>query len=260
MAEVSIRVRTKDEATRELRQINETLQRMERDFKGVGRAAKSTGNEATSAARSMGDSWRALTITMASVTAAAYAAKKAFDFAQEGAQLERLEQSGSELARQMGSDLDLIVSKIQQTSRGTISEFDIIRSANRAMMLGLTADANQLANLVEVAAFRGRAMGISTQQAFEDIVTGIGRLSPLILDNLGIVIDAEKRYQEWADEMGVSKDQIDAMTKRQILLNSVLEEGNRMLAEAGGLAEYNAEGFERLNAAWTDWVKTQKQT
>ena len=50
MAEVSIRVRTKDEATRELKQINDTLQRMEQDFRGVGRAAKSTGNDAKSAA------------------------------------------------------------------------------------------------------------------------------------------------------------------------------------------------------------------
>ena len=35
---------------------------------------------------------------------------------------------------------------------------------------------------------RGRAMGLSTTQAFGDIVTGIGRMSPLILDNLGICL------------------------------------------------------------------------
>jgi len=41
------------------------------------------------------------------------------------------------------------------------------------MMLGLGADAEQMGKLMEVARFRGRAMGLTTAQAFSDIVTGV---------------------------------------------------------------------------------------
>jgi len=141
------------------------------------------------------------------VTAAFAILHTEFDLAREGAQLQRLRDSGSEMARQFGGDMDSIIAKVKEASNGTVSEMDIIASSNKAMMLGLGADAEQLANLMEVAAFRGRAMGISTTQAFDDIVRGVGRASPMILDNLGIVIDAKTTYKEYAESIGKSAEQ-----------------------------------------------------
>lgn len=185
--------------------------------------------------------------------------KQAFDVGEQLAGIERLQEAGSEIASQLGGDFDTIVAKLKTASRGMVSEIDIITSANRAMMLGLGADSDQLANLMEVAAFRARAMGISTTQAFNDIVRGIGRMSPLVLDNLGIVIDAEARYSAWADEMGVSTSEIDAATKKQILLNGVLEEGNAMLEKAGGLTRDSAGNYEALKAALSDYGNEVKR-
>jgi hypothetical protein len=209
-------------------------------------------------------SLRTVMITLTAVTAGLAIAgalfKKALDFAAEGAQLERLQTAGQNLARGLGGDYDLIIAKIKEASRYTVSESDAMLAANRAMMLGLSANADQLGKLMEVAAFRGRAMGLSTTQAFSDIVTGIGRMSPLILDNLGIVIDAEKRYQEYAKAHGVAASAIDSTTKRQILLNAVLEDGNRQITAAGGLTTDAAAGFEKLAAAQKDWLDAQKQS
>lgn len=185
---------------------------------------------------------------LAGATAAIFAFKQVFDFGEEAAAIDRLQIASGNLANSMGADMDQIVAKIRQASLGTVSDYDIMASASKAMMLGVSADADELANLMEVAALRGRAMGLSTTQAFDDIVRGIGRMSPQIIDNLGIIMDAENTYKNYADSIGKSASELTALEKRQALLNRVLDEGNAQLKKVGGLSEDAASGFERLKA------------
>lgn len=186
------------------------------------------------------------------IAAFGLAASKAFDFSQQGAQMLRLEKSGSSLAASYGANMNSMLSELKKASRGTIAETDLMLSANRAMMLGVTDDAEKMANLLEVAALRGRAMGLSTSQAFNDIVTGIGRMSPLILDNLGIVTGGEALYKSYAASLGLTADQLTDSEKKQALLNKVLADGNRLLEETSGLAFDTAEGYEKLGAQGAD--------
>ncbi|UYN89885.1 MAG: hypothetical protein KIT08_01280 [Anaerolineales bacterium] len=198
-------------------------------------------------------------INIAKITGAIYTLKKGFDFAQQGAQMARLETAGANLAAQYGANMDVILSKLRAVSDGTVTSNDLILSSNRAMLLGVTNDADKMAKLLEVAAVRGRAMGLSTTQAFNDIVTGIGRMSPLILDNLGIVTNLSGRVQEWADANGVAADSVDDATKRQILLNAVLEDGNEMLEQTGGLTKDAASGYEYLITQLKEYYNLQAQ-
>lgn len=172
----------------------------------------------------------------------------AFEFGEIAAGNERLITSGRHLADSYGESLDRIIAKVDEASLGTVSDMDIITSANKAMMLGVGGSAEQLAELMEIAAFRGRAMGLDTTQAFDDMVRGIGRMSPMILDNLGIVVDAEGTYAKYAESIGKSSGELTRAEKIQALLNKVIEEGNRQLEEAGGLVEDNATHYERWNA------------
>jgi len=213
--------------------------------KGLGGVSQEAGKQ-ESALGSLNSSWVKLGASIAGV---GVVTKKIFDFGEQGAGIERLRDAGEDLAAGFGVSFDEIQDKVREASLNTVSDLDVMRAANRAMMLGVSADADQLASLMEVAAFRGRAMGLTTTQAFSDIVTGVGRMSPLILDNLGIVVDAESRYAEYAETMGITADELDTATKRQILLNSVLEEGQSQIAAAGGLVEDTATKFERMDAA-----------
>lgn len=189
-----------------------------------------------------------LAISAGVVTSAFSLMERSWDAAVEGARLQRLTDSGAEMARQFGGDMDTIIAKVKEASLGTVSEMDIISASNRAMLLGLSADADKLANLMEIAAFRGRAMGLDTTKAFNDIVTGIGRASPLILDNLGIVINSKEIYSNYAESIGKTVRELTKAEKTQALLNGVLDDGNRMLDNAGGLIDDNAAKYERLTA------------
>ena len=219
-------------------------------LKGKGADIDSTGNKM----QQMGDKTQAgamgaikgLIGVAGSITALVATSKQLYEFAQAGSQLERVAEAGSSLARTFGADMDFILKKLRSASMGTIAESDLIGSANKAMMLGLGADADQLSNLLEVALFRAKAMGLSATQAFDDIVRGIGRTSPLILDNLGIVFDAEELYTNYAKSIGRTKDSLTDAEKKTALLNETLKIGNEMMAEAGGLTRDTATAYEQL--------------
>jgi len=108
----------------------------------------------------------------AGIAAGLLALKKAFDFTKEFA---KYRQGMDALARNTGQNSDRIVAKLKAVSQGTVSNKDIMLAANRAVALNVTRDMDKVAKLLEIARVKGKAMGIDTTQAFNDMVTGIGR-------------------------------------------------------------------------------------
>jgi hypothetical protein len=177
------------------------------------------------------------------------AGRAVYQMAAMGAGAMRLEASFEELARQAGTSGDAILEAVKRASGGTVSENELILASNKAMMLGVADSAAEMGDLMEVARFRARAMGLTTTQAYSDIVTGIGRMSPMILDNLGIVIDSKKAFDEYAASLGTTADALTNAEKKQALLNSVLATGKEQIAAAGGVIEDQADTYEAFGAS-----------
>jgi hypothetical protein len=167
------------------------------------------------------------------------------DMAALGMQSERV---GQGFTRLWGEQAPAAMEKLRAASRGTISDMELELAGSRATMLQVTDDADELAALLEVAATRGRALGIGTQQAFNDIVTGIGRLSPLILDNLGIITDAQNTYDAYAQTLGKAAGELTEAEKRQALVNRVLQESGEVTLDAAGKMEALEAAKENLRA------------
>jgi hypothetical protein len=167
-------------------------------------------------------------------------------------QSQRLSASFGDLATAAGQSGATILSAMQEATGGTVADYDLMLSANKAMKLGVADSAEELGKLGEVARFMGRQMGISTTQAVSDLTTGIGRMSPLILDNLGITIAAETTYGNYAAAIGKSADELTDAEKKQALLNRVLEDGERQIDAAGGMADDAADSYEKFNAKVTN--------
>jgi hypothetical protein len=150
----------------------------------------------------------------------------------------RFIQSMDAAQKQFGVAGDKILKTLRRVSKGTIADTQLITSANRAMALNVTQDLDKMASLLEVARIRAKSMGIDTNQAFNDIVIGIGRQSPKILDNLGIMI---KGFAATAKGMSQAEAQ-------QLLLNKVLEDGQRIIRGAGEDVTTAAERFQQMSA------------
>lgn len=142
-----------------------------------------------------------------------------------------------------------MLASLKKGSAGAISEFDLMLTANRAMLLEVSSSAEELGQLMSVAMVRSNAMGMTTQEAFNDIVTGIGRFSPQILDNLGIVIDMQKANEDYAQSLGKTADELTETEQKQALLNAVLEQSADLVKDVQEKGGDAAAKFERMDAA-----------
>ena len=156
-----------------------------------------------------------------------------------GAESQRM---NAAFVEQWGERAPAAMEALRAASHGAISDMDLMLAANKAQMLGVTDDYNELARLLEVAAARGRALGIGTAQAFDNIATGIGRLSPMILDNLGIMVEADTTYGAYAETLGKTADELTDVEKRAALTAKVIGEAEDVTLDAAG-------SFEALTAA-----------
>lgn len=114
---------------------------------------------------------------------------------------------------------DEYLAKLQEVSQNQISTADLIASSNQALLLGIPAE--QIADLLEIASSRAVATGQNIGQAFDNIVTGVGRASPLILDNLGIVVKLEDAYSAYAAEIGKTAGELSKYEQTQALVNEI---------------------------------------
>lgn len=196
--------------------------------------------------------------TMGRVGAVAFAALSAasIKLINDSAQSLQIEESYERMTKQAGIAADELLKQLKRTSAGTVSSTDLMLSANRAMALGVAEDMDTVTTLMEIARLKGRALGLDTTQAFNDIVTGIGRGSPLILDNLGITIKLGEAQEMYAQKLGKTSAELTDAEKKQALLNAVMESGKAELAAAGEISTTTAEQIQRMKAQFSDAADT----
>lgn len=117
------------------------------------------------------------------------------------------------------------------------------------MNLGVAKNMDEMITLLEIARVKGQSMGLSTTQAFDDIVTGLGRGSVMILDNLGITVKQAEAQERYAQMLGKTTDQLTEQEKKQALLNVVVADGKKELEETGDLALQQGEKYQVARAS-----------
>jgi len=232
---VDIEIRAKDKASKEIKKTEKSL----------GGIEKSAG---------------ALIGKMAGVAAgvavAGVALTKAFDAAQYAATVQQTEMSFRSIAAEAGVMADDVIDNMKRMSGETINELDMMLAANRANLLGLPVD--KFDELMAIARASATATGGAVKDMFSDIVVGIGRASPMILDNLGIVVKVGKANLDYATAIGKTVKQLTDQEKKTALLNAVLKSGEDIIRKVGeaGQTVTAAEYFQQAEAAATDLKAT----
>lgn len=122
-----------------------------------------------------------------------------------------------------------LLDNLREATRGTVNDLDLMKSAIKFSNFGLPVE--KLSIAFEFARRRARDTGESVDYLVESIVTGIGRQSPLILDNLGInakrVADefkatgnfAEAAFKIIQEESAKAGEDLDTLAEKQQQLN-----------------------------------------
>lgn len=182
-------------------------------------------------------------------TAAIGALKGAADLTVAGASAQQTRMAFEQLAKSAGTTGDALMTALRSASGGEISDLNLQLAANKANLLGVADSAQEFSTLMEIARDRAQKMGISTTQAFDNLVTGLGRGSALILDNLGIMVKESEVYNQYAASVGKSASALSEAEKKQALINAVLKDGAASIAATGGAVDSSAAAFARAGSA-----------
>lgn len=170
------------------------------------------------------------------------------DLTSSAANTKEAHQAMDRLAKTMNMDWEKILSWLQKASKGTVANYDLILAANKAMSLGVTKNTSDFSTLMEIARVKAKNMWSTTTQAFNDIVTGLGRGSAPILDNLGIIVNATEVNEEYAKSIGKTAKELTDAEKKQALINKVVADGKKQMQEMGDVALSEAEWSAKLEA------------
>lgn len=106
------------------------------------------------------------------------------------------------VAESAGIGGDEMLAAMQKGSAGMISQRDLMLSFNKAAQLVSTDFATTLPDAMQ---FLGKVAGATGQDLdflLESLVVGVGRVSPMILDNLGVQVSLTEAVEDWAIASG----------------------------------------------------------
>lgn len=175
----------------------------------------------------------------ASITILA-ALKKAFDFSKESyqvaAQAEGVERAFAKLNRP-----DLL-NQLRDATRGTVSDLELMQNAIQAKNFKIPLE--NLATYLKFANQRAKDTGQSVDYLVQSIVIGVGRKSPLILDNLGIsALEVREEFAKTGDMAKAVANIID-----------------REMGNANSTLDGSKEKIARVSVAWENLKKSAGQT
>lgn len=130
---------------------------------------------------------------------------------------------------------------IKQATGGTVSELELMKRAVMASNFDISLKA--LPQLLEFATLRARQTGQSVDYLVDSIVTGIGRKSKLILDNLGI---SAVQLTEALGGASAASSTIGEVAE------AVGRIATKNLKQMGSLTDDASVKVDRLSASWTN--------
>lgn len=229
-------------ADKKVQIIIDALDKTKAAFQSAGNGLKSFSEDIKGKFKSIQENWLGVTAAIAGTT---IAAKKIWDSAQLASEFEQSRQAFNGMVQKMGRDAETEFQKIKRSSANLIDDKTIVEATNRAMSLGIPIE--RVAELMEIARAKARDMGITTTQAFNDIVTGIGRGSPLILDNLGLTLKIGEANAKYAASLHKTVEQLTEQEKKQAILNATVDAGKEALSRHDLTIKTSAETMQEFS-------------
>lgn len=202
MPEINIIVKAKDEASRVIEQIGE----------------KFAGLDAKTVALMSGG-------VVAIVGMGAAVGKLAYD----AAEVEPVKRTFEDLTESIGTTAEEMLDELRPAAMGTVSDIDLMRAANKLMMMGLAESKEEAAELTRLAVGLGTAMGVDALTGLESFTLMLANQSILRMDTFGLSSGAAREEINKLVDEGLSREEAFKLV--------VLDQGNKRLQDLGDLSD-----------------------
>lgn len=222
-------------------QASAAMQQFGRNAEHAMKQAETATDKLNGMMATLKKNWLGIT---AAVAGASLALNRAWNLAELASKYEQSRQAFHSMVSAMGKDAETEFGKIKKMAAGLIDDKTLVEASNRAMSLGIPLE--KIGDLMLIARAKARDMGITTTQAFNDIVTGIGRASPMILDNLGLTLKIGSANEAMAASLGKSVEQLTDADKKFAVLNATIDAGAEALDRHNLSSKTTAERMESM--------------
>lgn len=165
--------------------------------------------------------------------AAGALAQQIGNLAQTAGEMGPLRESFRNLAADAGKSAETVLRSMREAARGMISDSELMRNANQAFLLIGKDIADYFPRMIQIAQAAAKATKQDVTFMLDSIVRGVGRASPLILDNLGLNLKLSEAYEKLARSLGKSVNQLTKEEQTQALLKEVMRAGSEMVERMG---------------------------
>lgn len=168
-----------------------------------------------------------------------YATKRILDSLQRAAESVNLRDT---LTMQMAGFEDKL-NAARKATGGLVGDLQLMKSA--ALMSSFDIPMSNWPEMLGLVSKMAVRTGQDINYLMNSITTGVARLSPRILDNLGITVNLTDAYSSYAIQLGKTSDHLSEVEKRQAVVN-VMMDAMREKTEGVNAAMAAGAGLKRL--------------
>ena len=173
--------------------------------------------------------------------------RQLINFSKQSAKLQSMEKAFDNLSGGSGR-ATIAIKKLQIATGSTMSSMDLFKQANAAMTLGVTKNADEMSEMFRIAKRLGRALGVDTERSIESLVTGLGRQSVKMLDNIGIIVKSNEAYEDYAKANNLVASELTDAEKRQAFFTAALESARKKIKSLGPETKSAQDSFDKFGA------------
>jgi hypothetical protein len=142
----------------------------------------------------------------------------------------------------------------RSSTKGLIRDLDLMQAANKGILLGLPITAASMAKLSETAVVLGKAMGQGPTKSFDDLITALGRSSPMILDNLGLNVKVGEANEKYAKSLGKTAEQLTEAEMKMAFYNAAMDAASEKVEALGGVQLTMLDHVTRLKVRFENFT------
>jgi len=163
--------------------------------------------------------------------------------AMEAAPVQGLKSAFDGLTASFVGGSDAMLKGLQAASGGMIANRDLMQSFNKGASLVSIDFAQKLPEAMQYLGKVSAATGQDVGYLMDSMVTGVGRLSPMILDNLGIQVSATEASEAYAEAHGLIASELTKEQQQMAMYDMVLEKLAKTTADMPDVTGSAAQGM-----------------
>jgi hypothetical protein len=218
--------------------------------KGINATANGTKNFSNMARGISGG----LVPAYATLAANVFALTAVFGFLKSAADYRVLKDGQAAYAAITGVAYKTLTNTIIEATDAQITYADAAQAAAIGTAAGLSPE--QLGKLGSAAKTVSIALGRDLTDSFNRLIRGTTKAEPELLDELGIVLRLDTATKNYADELGVAKESLNAFQRTQAVTNDVLTQVETKFAAINAIIDPETNKINKLAKSFDDLMNT----